>query len=73
MKLINMEYEVSAKMSGLCPDNTYADYYTTPWIVKALVKFIIFRFKYPQVVLSLGGRYVDCKDCKYICENYNED
>jgi hypothetical protein len=40
--------------------------------------FVIFKFKYPQVVMTLGNRYIDCENCNaYYCKvsdkNYKND
>lgn len=63
-------YEVLAKMCGAMGDNTYAQIRLSKLFIVALFWLIIYRFKYPQVILCVSGRALRCNYCPYEnCEN----
>ena len=63
------QYSLAATGNSSCPQNQYWEIYESKFLIMILFKFVIFSIKYPQVVLVLDGRYIECEDCPYTCEN----
>ena len=64
----NREYTIHGNMSGICEENSYAKIKTTKVFIIAMFWTLIFKIKYPQVIVTLDGSYIECKDCPYICK-----
>ena len=55
-------------MSGICEQSVYAEIKQTRFIILAMFWLLIFKIKYPQILLTLDNCYIECKNCPFQCK-----